>query len=123
LLADKLTAEDWEVIVTYITILKPYKLATIKLQGHVNAGASAKGAIWQVLPVFGELLKGFEEARQRHRLVQSEAARPLSPPPTQQSTRLNNTRRRLRESTGKASGSAYDAAVSSESDITAPVAS
>ena len=31
LLADKLTAEDWEVIVTYMTILRPYKQAIMKL--------------------------------------------------------------------------------------------
>jgi hypothetical protein len=54
--------DDWEVIITYMTILKPYKDATMKLQGNVTTGVT-KGAIWQVLPVFGELLKGFEEAR------------------------------------------------------------
>jgi hypothetical protein len=54
----------------------------MKLQGNVNAGTNAKGAIWQVLPVFGELLKGFEEARQRHPLAESQLARSLSPPPT-----------------------------------------
>ena len=31
LLADRLTTEDWEVIVTYMTILKPCKQATMKL--------------------------------------------------------------------------------------------
>jgi hypothetical protein len=62
LLEDKLTPDDWEVIITYMTILKPYKDATMKLQGNVTTGVT-KGAIWQVLPVFGELLKGFEEAR------------------------------------------------------------
>lgn len=52
LLQDRLAPNDWEVIVTYITILKPYKLATIKLQGNVSNNNNAKGAIWQVLPVF-----------------------------------------------------------------------
>lgn len=46
-----------------MTILKPCKQATMKLQGNVNADTNVKGAIWQVLPVTGELLKGFEEAR------------------------------------------------------------
>jgi len=63
LLADKLTPDDWDVIATYMTILKPCKQATMKLQGNVNADTNVKGAIWQVLPVTGELLKGFEEAR------------------------------------------------------------
>jgi hypothetical protein len=120
LLADKLSTEDWEVIVTYMTILKPFKQATMKLQGNVNAGTNAKGAIWQVLPVLGELLKGFEEARQRHRPAESQLARPLSPPPTQQSARPINTRRRLRDSVGRASASTTTAAVSSESDIATP---
>jgi hypothetical protein len=42
----------------------------MKLQGNVNTtskrGVPMKGAIWQVLPVFEEILKGFEEARERH---------------------------------------------------------
>jgi hypothetical protein len=115
LLADKLTAEDWEVIVTYITILKPCKLAIMKLQGHVNSSASAKGAIWQVLPVLGELMKGLEEAWQRHR--PAEAMWPPSPLPTQPPARPTNTRRRQREHTGRTSASALTTAVSSEGDI------
>jgi hypothetical protein len=39
----------------------------MKLQGNVSAGSNAKGAIWQVLPVLGDLMKGFEEARLLHR--------------------------------------------------------
>jgi hypothetical protein len=60
-------------------------------------------------------LKGFEEARQRHRPV--EAARPSSPLATQPPARPTNTRRRMRESTGRASASALTAAVSSEGDL------
>jgi hypothetical protein len=45
LLADKLTAEDWEVVIAYFGILRPCKQATIKLQGNVNAGTNVKGAI------------------------------------------------------------------------------
>jgi hypothetical protein len=47
---------------TYMTILKPYKQATMKLQGNVSTHTTHR-AIWQVLPVFSELLRGFEEAR------------------------------------------------------------
>jgi hypothetical protein len=91
LLQDRLTPDDWEVIITYMTILKPCKQATMKLQGNVST-ATTHRAIWQVLPVSGELLKGFEEARQRHLPTESQntqsrsepAAPPtLSPPPTQ----------------------------------------
>ena len=38
---DKLTPNDWDVIANYITILKPCKVATIKLQGHAGAVHSA----------------------------------------------------------------------------------
>jgi hypothetical protein len=84
----------------------------MKLQGNVssdntNPGAT-KGAIWQVLPVFGDLMKGFEEARQRHLPVEAQIQNPTDralstvrslPPPT----RPTNTRRRQRVSDGKAS--------------------
>jgi hypothetical protein len=67
LLEDRLDQNDWEVIITYITILKPCKQAIMKLQGNMSTtticGRTMKGAIWQVLPVFSDLLKGFEEAR------------------------------------------------------------
>jgi hypothetical protein len=96
LFADKLTPDDWDAIMTYMTILKPCKQATMKLQGNFNAGTNVKGAIWQVLPVIGELLKGFEEARQRHRPSESQdlRLRLLSPPPSQPSTQ-HSTRNRL----------------------------
>jgi hypothetical protein len=67
-----------------------------------------------VLPVLGDLLKGLEEARQRHKPIESQATRPLrdeatlSLPLTQASTRHSNTRR------SKASARA----VASESVIT-----
>jgi hypothetical protein len=38
----------------------------MKLQGNVNASKAAKGAIWQVLPIFDDLMKGLEDARQRY---------------------------------------------------------
>jgi hypothetical protein len=72
---DRLTPDDWDVIANYMTILKPCKIATMKLQGHVSSNSTARavhGAIWQILPVFGDLLKGLEEARQRHRPIESQ---------------------------------------------------
>jgi hypothetical protein len=42
----------------------------MKLQGNVNTtskqGRPVKGAIWQVLPVFEEILRSFEDSRERH---------------------------------------------------------
>jgi hypothetical protein len=131
LLDDKLTPDDWEVIATYMTILKPCKQATMKLQGNVNTGLT-KGAIWQVLPVFSELLKGFEEARQRHLPTESQtlqyppkqdASPPVSPPTTQGPSRPTNNRRRQRAPIGKASARATAAAVASDVDIATPAAS
>jgi hypothetical protein len=67
-------------------------------------------------------MKGFEDARQRHRPAESYtqdlASQPLpSPLATQQPARPTNTRRRQRAPTGRASASATTAAASSESDI------
>jgi hypothetical protein len=42
---DRLTPDDWGIVVSYMTILKPFKQATMKLQGNVNASKAAKGAI------------------------------------------------------------------------------
>jgi hypothetical protein len=54
----------------------------MKLQGNVRTNAvtsrAIKGAIWQVLPVFGDLMKGFEEARQLHLPAESQIAQDLS---------------------------------------------
>lgn len=122
LLGDKLTADDWDVIAVYMTYLKPCKQATMKLQGNVSAGSNAKGAIWQVLPVLSDLMKGFEDARQRHRPAESytqdlASQPPPSPPATQHPTRPTNTRRRQRAPTGRASASATTATAASESHI------
>jgi hypothetical protein len=43
----------------------------MKLQGNVSTHNTHR-AIWQVLPVLSKLLKGFEEARQRHLLAESQ---------------------------------------------------
>jgi hypothetical protein len=70
LLHDRLNNDDWQIITGYLKILKPLKDATMKLQGNVNTTSTysrpIKGAIWQVLPIFEEILKAFEEARERH---------------------------------------------------------
>jgi hypothetical protein len=102
------------------------------VSGNISSNSNAKGAIWQVLPVFGQLLEGFEGARQRHKPFESQisidppnrANSPtLSPPPTQSQTRPTNTRRRQRAPIGEASARATTAAVTSKSDITTPAAS
>jgi hypothetical protein len=78
-----------------------------------------------VLLVLGNLLKGFEEARQRHRPAESQntlhprdrATLPtLSPPPTQTPTRRGNMWRSERPPVGKASAGA----IASESEIATP---
>jgi hypothetical protein len=92
---DKLHPDDWHVITTYVAILKPCKQAIMKLQGNVSTtsrcGRAVKGAIWQVLPIYDDLLKGFEDARERHlpepstqRLSDSQAAPEATPPATTQ---------------------------------------
>lgn len=76
LIEDKLSVDDWDVIATYVALLKPLKQATMKLQGNVSTtarrGRAVKGAIWQVLPVFSDLLKVFEDARDRHLPTESQ---------------------------------------------------
>jgi hypothetical protein len=55
---------------SYLGLLKPCKQATMKLQGNISTtarcGTAVKGAIWQVLPIFDEMLQIFEEARKMH---------------------------------------------------------
>jgi hypothetical protein len=70
LLADLLSADDWSIITQYVALLRPLKLATVLLQGHVNTSApnekAVKGAIWQVLPIFDSMMSAFELARERY---------------------------------------------------------
>lgn len=92
---DRLTNDDWTVITWYVDLLKPCKEATMRLQGNVNLMPSkhqtgVKGAIWQVLPCFEEIMSALEAARERHmpsgasqQPVNSQphfTASPLSPP-------------------------------------------
>jgi hypothetical protein len=124
---DKLSPDDWGVIVSYMTILKPFKQATMKLQGNVRAGKAVKGCSWQVLPVFDDLMKGLEDARQRHLPAESQNTEPPSngstPPPLSPSliqppTRPTNTQRLRRAPVSKASARATAA----DSDIATPAA-
>ncbi|GAB7322858.1 hypothetical protein MBLNU13_g05416t1 [Cladosporium sp. NU13] len=70
LLDDVLSADDWHIITKYVALLQPLKQATMQLQGHINTTAArnkpVKGAIWQVLPIFENIMATFEEARQQH---------------------------------------------------------
>ena len=82
--------------------------------------------------MFGELLKGFEEARQRHLPLESTnpqtptkgtIPQALSPPSTQASLRPTNNWRHQHQSVGKASAYARAAAVAAESDVATAAAS
>ncbi len=63
ILDDVLSAVDWSVISQYLSVLKPLKDATMRLQGH--AGGKS-GSIWRVIPVFEELMRHFEEQAALH---------------------------------------------------------
>lgn len=67
---DRLTPEDWGVITQYVEVLRPCKLATMRLQGHVKDSATSDkvvtGALWMVLPIYEEILSSFEIARKCH---------------------------------------------------------
>jgi hypothetical protein len=58
ILDDMLSTADWDVIKQYLEILKPLKDATVRLEGQVGGKF---GSIWQVLPVFEDLLRHFEQ--------------------------------------------------------------
>lgn len=86
---DRLTPTDWSIIAQYTQILRPLKLATMRLQGHVKElRTSAKvviGSLWMVLPIYEEILSSFEEARERHPTVAKQRSR-LSQATTTRST-------------------------------------
>ncbi|KAL1581732.1 hypothetical protein WHR41_09424 [Cladosporium halotolerans] len=66
-LRDQLTSDDWDVVIQYHEILRPSKSATLYLQGQIGG---CTGTIWQVLPVFEQLLTHLEEQRRIHRPVE-----------------------------------------------------
>jgi len=69
ILQDQLSSDDWDVVVQYHEILRPFRSATLQLQGQVGG---CTGAIWQVLPVFERLLTHLEDQRYIHRPVDSQ---------------------------------------------------
>jgi hypothetical protein len=63
IVADKLSLSDWAIVTQYLTVLKPLKAATKRLQGHIGGKF---GAIWLVLPIYEDLLGHFEEMTQQY---------------------------------------------------------
>ncbi|XWX00783.1 hypothetical protein V2A60_008804 [Cordyceps javanica] len=61
---DKMTSEDWAVIAEYLTILKPLKIATKRLEGRPTEGKH--GAVWEVLLTMEWLLRHLEESKMQH---------------------------------------------------------
>ena len=75
---------------------------------------AVKGAIWQVLPIYDDLLKGFEDARERHLPASAESEAtpaPSAPPPLQLSTCYRSTRRGKRTTVSRVSATAIDVEV------------
>jgi hypothetical protein len=83
-----------------VQLLKPLKQATMHLQGNVNTTAKleqpVKGAIWQVLPAFEEILQGFERARELHQ--PSDSQQLSQPPASPRSPSAGHKRRRTQRS-------------------------
>jgi len=128
---DRLGNNDWHIIASYVKLLKPLKSATMRLQGNVDTasvhGAAIKGAIWQVLPVYEEILRAFEEARERHppesslstsqsTEIGSQLALQARPTPTSQGVR--NTRRSKPQASSPTSDLTEDSAASFEPALT-----
>ena len=61
--SDGLTANDWQVIIEYINVLRPLKEATKRLEGRGKTGKF--GAIYDIIPVF-EYLMGEYEVHVKH---------------------------------------------------------
>jgi hypothetical protein len=56
--SDGLTAADWQVLLNYLQVLKPLKLACARLKGRGKSGRF--GAIYEIIPVFKYLLNTYE---------------------------------------------------------------
>jgi hypothetical protein len=89
-----------------VQVLRPCKIATMRLQGHVKCSPTSHkvvtAGIWMVLPIYEEIMSAFEEARKRHPTAESQQSRaptqdnsPLSSP---RSTPSPDTRRITRSS-------------------------
>jgi hypothetical protein len=66
-LAGRFTSDDGHVIARYVNLLEQCKRATIRFQVHVKLAGKGdkpvKGAIWQVLHSFEDIMTSFENAR------------------------------------------------------------
>lgn len=102
LVHDRLTNDNWHVIARYVEVLRPCKQATMKLQGNVKTTAkrgAVKGAIWQVLPVYNEMLSAFEDSRVVTQPAVNQASQDHpSPAPSQSYTPSPQPRRTTRSS-------------------------
>ena len=58
-----LEAKDWATISEYTNLLRPFKEATVCLEGRGVAGTS--GAIWEVLPTFYYLVEQLHRTLER----------------------------------------------------------
>ncbi|KAM0708864.1 hypothetical protein Q7P35_002900 [Cladosporium inversicolor] len=125
LLLDRLNNDDWQIIASYLKLLKPLKDATMKLQGNVNTtskhGRPVKGAIWQVLPIFEEMLRAFEEARKRYQPSSQYTSQPTQSQatPSEQPQGQRNTRKGKRQACLSDSRSTESAAVGTD-EVIAP---
>lgn len=61
---DTLSQYDWSVIVEYMMVLKPFMVATKKLEGSAKEGRD--GMLWEVLPTFESLLHHLESKMSEH---------------------------------------------------------
>ncbi|KAI1370356.1 hypothetical protein F4677DRAFT_465547 [Hypoxylon crocopeplum] len=68
-----MSAEDWAVITEYLAILKPFKIATKRLEGRPEKGRF--GAVWEILLTMEWLLQHLEEAKNENTwIAESEKA-------------------------------------------------
>jgi hypothetical protein len=115
---DRLSNDNWHIIAKYVQLLKPLKQATMHLQGNVNTTAKleqpVKGAIWQVLPAFEEILQGFERARELHQPLGSQQL--SQPPGSPRSPLAGHKRRRTRRSSPERAAITSTSTGSSASD-------
>jgi hypothetical protein len=80
---DRLTPEDWGIIAQYVEVLRPCKIATMRLQDHVKDSATSgkivTGAMWMVLRIYEEIMLAFENARKRHPTAEFQRSQQLPP--------------------------------------------
>jgi hypothetical protein len=59
---NKLTAEDWHMISLYVDLLKPFKDATLRLEGHPG---KSKAGMWLVLLMYEKMMQHLEQNKER----------------------------------------------------------